>query len=194
MFLSLVAGLGNPGRTYEATRHNLGWVVVEALARKHRLTWKHVAQFEADVARWDVGKGQTRWLVKPVTFMNLSGKSVASLARFYKIDPAETVAVYDDLTIDLGLLKVSVSGSAGGHNGVASLLEHLGPGFVRYRLGIGPKQPAQMDMADFVLGKFTPEQQTLVNQKIDHYVSGLELLLARGIEPAMNQLNRRDLK
>jgi PTH1 family peptidyl-tRNA hydrolase len=194
MFLSLVAGLGNPGRSYEATRHNLGWVVVEALARKHRLTWKHVAQFEADVARWDVGKGQTRWLVKPVTFMNLSGKSVASLARFYKIDPAETVAVYDDLTIDLGLLKVSISGSAGGHNGVASLLEHLGPGFVRYRLGIGPKQPAQMDMADFVLGKFTPEQQNLVNQKIDHYVSGLELLLARGIEPAMNQLNRRDLK
>lgn len=194
MFLSLVAALGNPGRSYETTRHNLGWVVVEALARKHRLTWKHVAQFEADVARWDVGKGQTRWLVKPVTFMNLSGKSVASLARFYKIDPAETVAVYDDLTIDLGLLKVSVSGSAGGHNGVASLLEHLGPGFVRYRLGIGPKQPAQMDMADFVLGKFTPEQQTLVNQKIDHYVSGLELLLARGIEPAMNQLNRRDIK
>jgi len=194
MFLSLVAGLGNPGRSYEATRHNLGWVVVEALARKHRLTWKHVAQFEADVARWDVGKGQTRWLVRPVTFMNLSGKAVAGLARFYKIDPAETVAVYDDLTIDLGLLKVSVSGSAGGHNGVASLLEHLGPGFVRYRLGIGPKQPAQMDMADFVLGKFTPEQQTLVNQKIDHYVSGLELLLARGIEPAMNQLNRRDIK
>jgi PTH1 family peptidyl-tRNA hydrolase len=194
MFLSLVAGLGNPGRSYEATRHNLGWVVIEALARKHRLTWKQVAPFEADVARWDVGKGQTRWLVKPLTFMNLSGKSVASLARFYKIDPAETVAVYDDLTIDLGLLKVSVSGSAGGHNGVASLLEHLGPGFVRYRLGIGPKQPAQMDMADFVLGKFTPEQQTLVNQKIDHYVSGLELLLARGIEPAMNQLNRRDLK
>ena len=194
MSLSLVAGLGNPGRSYESTRHNLGWVVVEALARKQRLTWKHVAQFEADVARWDVGQGQTRWLVKPVTFMNLSGKAVASLARFYKIDPAETVAVYDDLTIDLGLLKVSVSGSAGGHNGVASLLEHLGPGFVRYRLGIGPKHPAQMDMADFVLGKFTPEQQTLVNQKIDHYVSGLELLLARGIEPAMNQLNRRDLK
>ncbi len=194
MFLSLVAGLGNPGRSYEATRHNLGWVVVEALARKHRLTWKHVAQFEADVARWDVGKGQTRWLVRPVTFMNLSGKAVAGLARFYKIDPAETVAVYDDITIDLGLIKVSISGSAGGHNGVASLLEHLGTGFVRYRLGIGPKQPAQMDMADFVLGKFTPEQQTLVNQKIDHYVSGLELLLARGIEPAMNQLNRRDLK
>jgi PTH1 family peptidyl-tRNA hydrolase len=194
MFLSLVAGLGNPGRSYEATRHNLGWVVVEALARKHRLTWKHVAQFEADVARWDVGKGQTRWLVRPVTFMNLSGKAVAGLARFYKIDPAETVAVYDDITIDLGLIKVSISGSAGGHNGVASLLEHIGTGFVRYRLGIGPKQPAQMDMADFVLGKFTPEQQTLVNQKIDHYVSGLELLLARGIEPAMNQLNRRDLK
>jgi PTH1 family peptidyl-tRNA hydrolase len=92
------------------------------------------------------------------------------------------------------LIKVTVTGSAGGHNGVASLLEHLGDGFVRYRLGVGPKDPPQMDMADFVLGKFTPEQTTLVTQKIDHFVAGLELLLDRGAETAMNQLNRRDQK
>jgi PTH1 family peptidyl-tRNA hydrolase len=194
MFLSLVAGLGNPGREYEHTRHNLGWVVLDALAQKHGLAWKQTPEFDAAIARWDLGAGRTRWLVKPLTFMNDSGRAVGAIARFYKIEPAAIAAVYDDLTIDLGLIKVTTNGSAGGHNGVASLLEHLGSGFVRYRLGIGPKQPAQMDMADFVLGKFTPEQQLLVNQKLDHYVHGLELLLSRGIEPAMNQLNRRDPK
>lgn len=192
MSISLVAGLGNPGRDYESTRHNLGWVVLDAFAKKHGLAWKRAAQFEAEVARWDFSPGRTRWLVKPLTFMNESGKSIAAVARFYKIEPTAVAAVYDDLAIDLGLVKVSATGSAGGHNGVASLLEHLGDGFVRYRLGIGPKQPAQMDMADFVLGKFTPEQHTLLTQKLDHYVQGLDLLLSRGADVAMNQLNRRD--
>lgn len=192
MFLSLVAGLGNPGREYEHTRHNLGWVVLDAFARKHGLAWKPVPQFEAEVARWELGGGRTRWLVKPLTYMNESGRSVGALARYYKVEPAGIAAVYDDLTIDLGLVKVSTSGSAGGHNGISSLLAHLGSGFVRYRLGIGPKQPARMELADFVLGKFTPEQQTLVTQKLDHFVQGLDLLLSRGVEPAMNQLNRRD--
>jgi peptidyl-tRNA hydrolase, PTH1 family len=192
MSISLVAGLGNPGREYENTRHNLGWVVLDTLAKKHGLAWKQSAQFEAEIARWDLAGGRTRWLVKPLTFMNASGRAIGAVARFYKIDVPAIAAVYDDLTIDLGLVKVTITGSAGGHNGVASLLEHVGDGFARYRLGIGPKQPPQMDMADFVLGKFTPEQQLLVTQKIDSYVSGLELLLSRGIEPAMNQLNRRD--
>lgn len=192
MSLSLVAGLGNPGRDYEATRHNLGWVVIDAFAKKHGLTWKRAAAFEAEVARWDYSPGRTRWLVKPLTFMNESGRAIAAMARFYKIKPAAIVAIYDDLTIDLGLVKVSVTGSAGGHNGVASLLEQVGDGFVRYRLGIGPKQPAQSDMADFVLGKFTPEQHLLLTQKLDHYVQGFDLLLSRGADAAMNQLNRRD--
>ena len=194
MFLSLVAGLGNPGRDYEHTRHNLGWIVVEALARKHGLAWKHAPQFEAEIARWDLGPGRTRWLMKPLTFMNNCGRSVGALARYHKLEPAALAVVYDDLTIDLGLIKVTTSGSAGGHNGVASLLEHLAAGFVRYRIGIGPKQPPQMDMADFVLGKFTSEQQLIITQKLDQYVAGLELLLFRGVEPAMNQLNRRDPK
>ncbi len=192
MFLSLVAGLGNPGRDYEHTRHNLGWVVLDALARKHGLAWKPAPPFEAEVARWDLGAGRTRWLIKPLTYMNESGRSVQALARYYKVEPPGIVAVYDDLTIDLGLLKVSTTGSAGGHNGVASLLAHVGTGFVRFRLGIGPKHPAQIDLADFVLGRFTAAEQTLVTQKIDPYVQGLDLLLSRGVEPAMNQLNRRD--
>ncbi len=193
MSISLVAGLGNPGRSYEATRHNIGWVVLDAFAKKQGLTWQHVAQFDAEVARWDT-PGRTRWLVKPQTFMNASGTAVGAMARYFKIPVADIAAVYDDITIDLGLVKVSVTGSAGGHNGVASLLEHLGSGFARYRIGIGPKQPAQMDLADFVLGKFTSEQQTLLNQKLEIHVTGLDLLLSRGTEAAMNQLNRRDPK
>lgn len=194
MSLSLVAGLGNPGREYESTRHNLGWVVLEALAKKHGLVWKQAPQFDATVARWDLPGGRTRWLAKPLTFMNDSGRAIGAIARFYKITPEEIVAVYDEIAIDLGLVKITVGGSAGGHNGVASLIEQLGAEFVRYRVGVGPKQPAQMDMADFVLGKFTSEQQLIVSQKLDHYVQGLELLLSRGVEPAMNQLNRRDPK
>jgi peptidyl-tRNA hydrolase, PTH1 family len=192
MSISLVAGLGNPGREYEATRHNLGWVVVDAFAKKHGLAWKQAPQFEAEVARWDPAPGRTFWIVKPLTFMNDSGTAILGFANFYKIVATSIAVVYDDLTIDLGLVKVSVSGSAGGHNGVASLLEHVGDGFIRYRLGIGPKQPPQMDLKDFVLGKFTPEQHTLLTQKLDHHVQGLELLLSRGIATAMNQLNRRD--
>lgn len=194
MSITLVAGLGNPGREYEKTRHNLGFVVIEALAHKLGLAWKKQAQFDAVVARWDRAPGKTFYFAKPQTFMNESGRALRAMANFYKLEPASIIAIYDDLTIDLGLVKVSLNGSAGGHNGVASLLEHLGGGFIRYRLGIGPKQPAQMDLKDFVLGKFAPEQQTLVDQKLDTYVSGLTLLLEQGADRAMNTLNRRETK
>lgn len=194
MSISLVAGLGNPGREYENTRHNLGWVVLDALAKKHGLTWRESSRFEAEIARWDFAPGRTRWLAKPLTFMNESGRAVAALARFHQLEPASVAAVYDDLTIDVGLVKVTVSGSAGGHNGVASLLAHLGDGFVRYRLGIGPKHPPQMELADFVLGKFSPEHQILLNQQLETHLAGLDLLLSRGVDPAMNRLNRRDQK
>jgi PTH1 family peptidyl-tRNA hydrolase len=125
--------------------------------------------------------------------MNASGHAVARLAKYHRIDPESVAAVYDDLTIDLGLVKVSVSGSDAGHNGVASLLEHLGNGFARYRLGVGPKYPPEMDLKDFVLSRFTAEQLTLIQNKTATYVQGLELLLASGPDRAMNQLNRRDL-
>lgn len=194
MSISLVAGLGNPGREYAETRHNLGWVVIDAFAAKLGLTWKAAAQFDAQIARWDRPGKTSCYLVKPQTFMNDSGTSVGALARYYKIPPPSIVSIYDDLTIDLGLVKVSVTGSAGGHNGVASLLEHLGNGFVRYRLGIGPKDPPQMDLKDFVLGKFTASQHAIVTQQLPHYLAGLELLLSRGADAAMNQLNRRDPK
>ena len=193
MSISLVAGLGNPGREYAATRHNLGWIVLDAWAAKRGLSWKTQSQFNAEIARWDRPGHGPCYLVKPLTYMNESGRAVGPLMRFYKLEPSNVLAIYDDLTIDLPLVKVSVTGSAGGHNGVASLLEHVGTGFVRYRLGIGPKQPPQMDLKDFVLGKFTEDQNALVNRQLDHYLSGLDLLLFRGVDAAMNQLNRRDI-
>src|SRR5690349_2182754 len=188
MSVTLIAGLGNPGREYAGTRHNLGFTVVDALAAELGLKWEKESHFKSEIARWDVRPRVTRLLVKPQTFMNDSGTALRALLDFHQAPVDSLIAVYDDLTIDLGRVKVSVTGSAGGHNGVASLLEHVGDGFVRYRLGIGPKQPAQMELSDFVLGKFTPEQQILVTQKLDQYVQGLDLLLSRGVEPAMNQL------
>jgi len=192
MSIALVAGLGNPGREYAPTRHNLGWIVLEALARKHGLVWRPQPSFDAEVARWDLAPGRTCWLAKPLTFMNESGRAIGALARFYRVPVAAIAAVYDDCAIECGRLKITVTGSAGGHNGVASLLEHLGDGFIRYRLGIGPKQPPEMDLKDYVLSKFSPEQLVIIEQKLDHYVQGLELLLARGADQAMNQLNRKD--
>ena len=192
MSILLVAGLGNPGRDYELSRHNLGWVAIDAYASKHGLAWKGAPDFESVVAREELVAGRTLWFVKPQTYMNESGRAIAAFARYHRIAPEEVAAVYDDLTIDLGLVKVSVSGSDAGHNGVASLLEHLGTGFARLRLGVGPKMPPEMDLKDFVLAPFTQEQLTLIQQKTDSYVHGLELLIASGPDMAMNQLNRRD--
>jgi PTH1 family peptidyl-tRNA hydrolase len=191
MSLTLVAGLGNPGRTYANTRHNVGWVVIDAFARKHGLAWSSEPSFEASVSRWDSPAG-ARWLVKPLTFMNDSGFSVAAFARFHKLATADVCAIHDDLNIDLGRVKVSVAGSAGGHNGVASLIEHLGDGFARYRLGIGPKEPKEIDMKDFVLSKFSSAQLVIIDQKLDFYVQGLELLLESGADRAMNLINRKE--
>ena len=192
MSVTLIAGLGNPGREYAGTRHNLGFVLVEALAAAEGLKWKKESRFESETARWDVRPGITRLLVKPQTFMNESGRAVRALLDFHKVAPDACIVAYDDLNIDVGLVKVSVSGSAGGHNGVASLLEHLGNGFIRYRLGVGGSRPAGMDLKDFVLGKFTPAESTLIDQKLNSLVDGLRLLINSGPAQAMNSLNRRD--
>lgn len=192
MSVTLIAGLGNPGREYAGTRHNLGFAVVEALAAAEGLKWKKESRFEAHTARWDVRPGTTRLLVKPATFMNDSGRALRALLDFHKAAVGDLIVAYDDLTIDTGLVKVSVRGSAGGHNGVASLLEHLGSGFVRYRLGINTPRPAEMDLKDFVLGKFSTEQTQIIDQKLNQFVDGLRLLINRGPAEAMNQLNRRD--
>lgn len=192
MSVTLIAGLGNPGRDYAGTRHNLGFVVVDALARAEGLPWQHEARFDADVARWNVRPGVTRWLVKPQTFMNDSGRALGALLAFHKLGVDALTVVYDDLNIDFGLVKVSVRGSAGGHNGVASVLAHLGDGFVRYRLGIGADRPAGMDLADFVLSRFSTTEQSRLDQLLPSHVDGLRLLIDSGPAHAMNLLNRRE--
>lgn len=192
MSITLIAGLGNPGREYTATRHNLGFTVVEALAAAEGLSWQHESRFHADIARWNVRPGVTRWLVKPQTYMNDSGRSLRLLLDFHKL-PIDALAVaYDDLTIEIGRVKVTESGSAGGHNGVASLLEHVGSGFARYRLGIASLRPAEMDIKDFVLGKFTEDEKIIIQQQLTRFVAGLRLLIESGSALAMNSLNRRE--
>ncbi len=167
-------------------------VVIDALAAKLRVSWKHQGSFEADVARGELGPGHQVILAKPLTFMNESGRSLRRLADYYRVPISSVIVLYDDFNIDLGRAKISVTGSAGGHNGVASLLEYLSDGFIRYRLGIGPRHPPQIDLKDFVLGSFTPEQQTLVQNTLETHVSGLQLLLTQGVDRAMNSINRRD--
>jgi PTH1 family peptidyl-tRNA hydrolase len=190
MSLTLVAALGNPGKSYANTRHNLGWIVLEHLAKKHGLSWQKELAFDALVARWNHPKG-VRWLVKPQTFMNESGRSVGAIARFHKLTPELVTVVYDDITIELGRIKVTVTGSAGGHNGIISLLEHVGDGFARFRLGIGPKEPKEMDMKDFVLSSFSSDQLSLIDKTLDQTVQSLELLLNDGAPLAMNHINRK---
>ncbi len=192
MSITLVAGLGNPGRDYAATRHNAGWQVLDALAAREKLSWRREHAFDAEIARWSRPDGRVLLLAKPLTFMNDSGRSVAALASYFKIGNGSIAVVYDDLAIALGRVKVNEAGGAGGHNGIASLLQHVGDGFVRFRIGIGPKQPAQMDLKDFVLGKFTPEQNSLFESKLNEMLSGLDLLLESGPARAMNTLNRRE--
>jgi PTH1 family peptidyl-tRNA hydrolase len=191
MSISLVLGLGNPGREYADTRHNIAWRVLDEIVRREGLCWKSQPNFNADVARWDHPAGRSVMLAKPHTYMNESGRAARALTSYFKINNPRLVVVFDDLTIDLGLIKVSERGSAGGHNGVADVLQQLGQGFIRYRLGIGPKSPPQMDLKDFVLGKFSAEQRQVVENQLTKYISGLDLLITSGPERAMNLLNRR---
>lgn len=193
MPVTLLAGLGNPGAKYAGTRHNLGFVVVDALAAAEGLSWKHEARFEADIARWNVRPGETRWLIKPMTYMNDSGRALRKLLDFHKLPAGSLAVAYDELNIEAGRVKLTVDGSAGGHNGIASLLEHVGPGFIRYRLGIGSAaRPPGMDLADYVLGKFSLSEQQLIDQNLKSFVEGARLLFTSSPAEAMNLLNRRN--
>jgi len=191
MSIRLIVGLGNPGREYADTRHNIGFVVADAFVRAREGAWMRRREFEADVAKITQGARGDLFVLKPQTFMNESGRAVGAFCRFFRFVPEEVVVVYDELNLDLGATKLSISGSAGGHNGVQSVLTHLGDGFRRYRLGIGPRQPPGIDLKDYVLGRFTPEQQTTLTQLLPATLSGLDLLLTQDVAAAMNRLNRR---
>lgn len=191
MPISFIAGLGNPGTSYRGSRHNMGFVVLDALAEALGGTWKEERQFKALVSKVTLA-GQSVWLVKPQTFMNQSGKTLAALARFYKVLPEAFAVVYDDITLALGRLKLTVQGGAGGHNGVASVLQELGTGFTRFRIGIGDKSHPDMDLADYVLGHFTSDEQAALMPRIPEFVRGLTLLVDKGAEDAMNLLNTKE--
>ena len=182
-----VVGLGNPGRRYHRTRHNLGFMVVERLAD----LWDAGPGRQAfDGRLWDVKRdGRSVYLLAPMIFMNRSGRSVAAMARFYKAATSDMLIVLDDLALPPGKIRLRAGGSAGGHNGLQDVQDVLGTQDVpRLRLGIGPS-PSQMDPADYVLGKMNEDELALANQAIDQAVAAVEDWLTVGVEEAMNRHN-----
>ncbi len=158
----LLVGLGNVGREYDGTRHNIGFEVVDALASSQGIdSWADKKDLKAVVATGNVGDTRVI-LCKPTTFMNLSGEAVQAVSHFYKIELPQIVVIHDELDIDFGQIRTRMGGSDAGHNGVKSLIQHLGADFGRVRVGVGPKTPAEMDSADFVLAKFSIEEQAQI--------------------------------
>ncbi len=183
--IRLVAGLGNPGREYENTRHNAGFMVVDRLASRLGLTLGYSSNWQTLWAR--TADGCT--YLKPMTYMNASGRSVRAAAQFYKIDPTETLIVFDDLALPLGRLRLRKEGSSGGQNGMESVIEHLGtPAVPRLRVGIGAA--GGRSMVDHVLSKFTAREQETLDAAIDRAADAVEHARLHGVEAAMNVFNR----
>lgn len=186
--MKLVVGLGNPGRQYAGTRHNAGFDVLDLLAERHRLDWES-APANALLAKW---RAASALLAKPLTFMNLSGHAVGEVLRFYKIDLADLLIVVDDTNLELGRLRARPSGSAGGHNGLKSIIGAFGTeDFARLRVGVG-RGDARRDLADHVLAKFDPEERTIVAEAVGRAADAAELFVAEGIQPVMNRFNRKE--
>jgi peptidyl-tRNA hydrolase, PTH1 family len=181
--IRLVAGLGNPGREYQRTRHNVGFVVLDRLAADAQLPWNYSQKWSAGWAKSDV------IMVKPGTFMNRSGAAVAAIANFYKITAAEVLVVFDDLALPLGRLRLRTQGSSGGHNGLESVIEHLGTEAVpRLRVGIGaaPSHGA----VDYVLGRFFEEEKPLLDATIKRAAEAVKCAVDKGLFAAMNVFNQ----
>ena len=184
----LIAGLGNPGDPYENTRHNAGFRVIDELAERGNFPVQKL-KFHALTNTAVIG-GQGVLVMKPVTFMNLSGEAVGEAARFYKIPPDHVLVVSDDVDLPLGKLRIRKSGSAGGHNGLKSIIQHLGTDqFPRLKVGVGHKPHPDYDMADWVLGKLQGEDKKAMDQAAQRAAQAVECLLAHGIDKAMNQYN-----
>ena len=183
----LIVGLGNPGKEYDRTRHNIGFLVVDAFAKRHGIT---VTKRDHQALVGDGRVGETRvFLMKPQTYMNLSGQSVASFLRQRPLALTEILVVTDDIALPVGKLRLRAEGSAGGHNGLKSLIAHLhGPAFPRLRFGVGaPRDPSVQ--IDFVLGQFSRGEQRDVEETVDRAVAALEVWLDEGIERAMSRFN-----
>ncbi len=184
----IVAGLGNPGEQYEYTRHNAGFLVADALGDKGDFPIQKL-KYHALTNTAEIG-GQGVLVMKPTTFMNLSGEAVGEAARFYKIPADHVLIISDDVDLPLGKLRIRRSGSAGGHNGLKSIIQHLGTDqFPRLRVGVGGKPNPDYDMADWVLSKVTGEDRKLLEETVKRAADAVECILKSGVEPAMNKYN-----
>ncbi|RKN23757.1 aminoacyl-tRNA hydrolase [Micromonospora musae] len=183
----LVVGLGNPGREYAGNRHNVGFMVAELLAQRVSAKFGRHRRAVAEVAEGRLGFGGPRLvLVKPLTYMNLSGGPVAALAQFYKVVPGQVVAVHDELDIGYGQLRVKCGGGEGGHNGLRSMTKSLGTKeYVRVRFGIG-RPPGRQDPADFVLSDFSAVERKELEFLVDRAADVVESVVTRGVEPTQN--------
>ena len=186
----IIAGLGNPDRQYEGTRHNAGFDVIDRIAEKYNIavdTKKH----RACIGKGIIG-GQKVILAKPQTYMNLSGESIRSLVDYYKIDEEnELLVVYDDISLDVGQLRIRAKGSAGGHNGIKNIIAHLGTEvFPRIKVGVGEK-PKGYDLADYVLGHFSKAERERMEEGYDNAVRAAEMIVTGQLNEAMNEFNRK---
>jgi PTH1 family peptidyl-tRNA hydrolase len=187
--MKAIVGLGNPGAEYRATRHNLGFEVVDELARRWEVTlkaWKSIAVLA-------VVPGRDALLAEPKTFMNLSGDCVQRIGAFYQLEPSALLIVADDVNLPLGRLRLRKMGSAGGHNGLKSVIQHIGPDFPRLRIGVGRGDP-KWDLADHVLSRFGPEELETAREVVARAADAVEIVVAEGIEAAMNRFNALDDK
>ena len=185
----LLVGLGNPGRKYKQNRHNAGFHCLDRLAEVYQLSFD-VKRDKAELALGRVA-GRRAVLVKPQTFMNDSGVAVGALARFYKVEPADVLVVYDDLDLPLGTLRVRPWGSAGGHRGMLSIVEQLGTSaFPRLRIGIG-RPPGRMPPKAYVLQDFDDDEWAEMNEVYDRAVAAIECMIVHGVKEAMNRYNAR---
>lgn len=184
----LVVGLGNPGTQYESTRHNMGFLAVDKLAQEENFRFSKL-RFKAWTATWEVG-GQKVLVMKPQTYMNLSGESVGEAARFYKIPPEHVLVISDDIDLPAGRLRIRPGGSAGGHNGLKSIIARLGgDGFPRIRIGVGAKPRPDYDLADWVLGKFPAEDAKAMADRYPDLEAAAKLIMDGKLGLAQSKYN-----
>jgi PTH1 family peptidyl-tRNA hydrolase len=188
--MKLVVGLGNPGAKYEGTRHNVGFAAADLVAERHHTPWAAAPRgIEALSARWQAGGAV---IAKPLTFMNLSGQAVIGLLQFFKIDPADLFVIVDEVQLPLGRLRARPSGSAGGHNGLKSIIAVLGTdAFPRLRIGVG-RGDARRDLADHVLSRFDADERPVIDDAVRRAADAVEMFVAEGVLAVMNTFNRKD--